>query len=65
MTDKWLGGFVCCRFRSLLPLGIGTEVVVGVGQYAVVTAGGFGAVVVEARRSDFAFSRSSSCEVVA
>lgn len=41
------------------------EVVVGVGQYAVATVGGFGAVVTGARHYDFAFLRSSSCEVVA
>lgn len=37
----------------------------GVGQYAVVTAGGSGAGVAEVRHFDFASSGSSSCEVVA
>lgn len=41
------------------------EVVVGVGQYVVVIVGGFGAFGAEVRHCDFAFSRSSSCEVAA
>lgn len=59
----------CCIFylTNLLCLlkGVVTEAVVGVGQYAVVTAGGSGAGVAEVRRFDFASSGSSSCEVVA
>lgn len=52
-------------FKSQLPQGTGMEVVVGVGQYVAATVGGFGAVVTEVRHYDFAFLRSSSCEVVA
>lgn len=52
-------------FKSQLPQGIGMEAVVGVGQYVVVTVGGFGAVVAEVPRYDFAFSGSSSCGVAA
>lgn len=40
-------------------------VVVGVVQYVVATAGGFGAGVEEVHRYDFASSGSSSCEAVA
>lgn len=64
---KWAADwtFLQIIFKSQLPQGIGMEVVVGVGQYVVVTVGGFGAVVAEAHHYDFAFSKSSSCEVVA
>ena len=41
------------------------KVVVGVGRYVVVTAGGFGAGAAEVHHCDFASSGSSSCEVVA
>lgn len=41
------------------------EVVVVVGQYVFATVGEFGACVTEVRHYDFAFLRSSSCEVVA
>lgn len=37
----------------------------GAGQYVVVIVGGFGAGATEVRHYDFAFLRSSSCEVVA
>lgn len=54
-------------FKDLQNLlwGIVKAAVVGADRCVVATAGGFGVGVAEVHHSDFAFSRSSSYEVVA